>query len=243
MRYIIFTLTLIFSFSSYSQDKIYFKDGSKIEAKVLTVSESQIQYKKFNNLSGPTFEIGISKINLIIYEDGSDQIFNKKNVQTIRDTFLDSSSSENIFQNRINLDLLAFGQNGPTSLSYELINKDGSLGIEFPLNFYFRNRGVVGFSTGANLKFYPVKNQGKGFYYGPSLGLGFIDWPYYYYGNSFEQYGYSREFTTFLGSKLGYQFQITKLIGISLGGNLGLLTDYSYLDFGYSLNLGINFSF
>lgn len=236
MRYIIFTLTLIFSFSSYSQDKIYFKDGSKIEAKVLTVSESQIQYKKFNNLSGPTFEIGISKINVIIYEDGSDQIFNKQKDQTIRDTPLDSSSSENIFKNRINLDLLAFGQNGPTSLSYELINKDGSLGIEFPLNFYFSNRGAVGFSTGANLKFYPVKNQAKGFYYGPSLGLGFFDWPSYYYGDS-------REFTTFLGSKLGYQFQITELIGINLGGDLGLLTDYVDLDFGYSLNLGINFSF
>lgn len=67
-----------------AQDKIYFNDGSKIEAKVLVVSEYIVQYKKFENQSGPTFEIGISKINMIIYENGSHQIFKEEGDEDTR---------------------------------------------------------------------------------------------------------------------------------------------------------------
>jgi hypothetical protein len=74
---IVITLFLVIG-SLSAQDKIYFNDGSTIEAKVLFVTESKVQYKNFDNQSGPTFEIGLSKINMIIYENDTHQIFNKQ---------------------------------------------------------------------------------------------------------------------------------------------------------------------
>ncbi len=227
----IITITLFLLVCSLNaQDKIYFNDGTSIETKVLIVSESYVQYKKFDNQSGPTFEIGLSKINMIIYENGSHQMFKE-------DTISKKSNSD-FRKNRINLDLLAIGENGPTSISYERINKEGSLGIEIPFSAYFNSEGVSGLTIGTNLKFYTSKS-GKGFYIGPSLGLGVFEW---YDGGYYEDYS-SSEFSTFLGLKLGYQFQISDLFGINLAGNGGGISNFEDLDFGYSLNLGINFSF
>ena len=231
---IIITLSLM-TCSLSAQDKIYFFDGSSIEAKVSVVSETKIRYKNFDNQSGPTFEVGLSKINMIVYENGSHQIFKEeadeaKIHKTIRG-----------FKNRINLDLLAIGENGPTSISYEKINEDGSRGIEFPISVYFNLDGVAGYTIGANFKYY-VNKQGKGFYIGPSIGLGEFTWMYsfYDYEGYYESYD---EFSTFLGLKLGGQFQISDVFGINLAGNLGAISNFDQIDLGYSLNLGINFSF
>ncbi|WP_179352576.1 hypothetical protein [Winogradskyella vidalii] len=230
---IVFTLLLMAGALS-AQDKIYFNDGSTVEAKVLVVSESNIQYKKFDNQTGPTFEVGVSKINMIVYENGSHQMFKKSNEATTS-----KNTNSDFRKNRINLDLLAIGENGPTSISYETINDDGSRGIEFPISIYFNADGVVGYTAGANLKFYTSK-EGKGFYFGPSLGLGLFDWvysDYYYY------YATSSDFSAYLGFKLGYQFQISNLFGINLAGNGGGISNFDEFDYGYSVNLGINFSF
>ena len=228
-----------------AQDKIYFNDGSKIEAKVLVVSEYIVQYKKFENQSGPTFEIGISKINMIIYENGSHQMFKEEGDKDTRSKKLNSDFRKN----RINLDLLAIGKNGPTSISYERINKGGSRGIEIPISVYFNSDGVVGYTIGANMKFY-LKKQGKGFYIGPSLGYGVFNYyvDNFYYddiGNSY-YYGstYKSAYSSYFGLKLGYQFQISDLFGINLAGNGGVISNFNgFRTDGYSLNLGINFSF
>ena len=235
MKKTLIVITLFLMIGSLSaQDKIYFNDGSTIEAKVLVVSESKVQYKNFDNQSGPTFEIGLSKINMIIYENGSHQMFKEEGDEATM-----SKTSRDFRKKRINLDLLAIGENGPTSISYEIINEDGSRGIEIPISVYFNSDGVVGYTIGANMKFYTNK-QGKGFYIGPSLGLGVFDW-YSYSGYGY--YGTSSDFSAYLGLKLGYQFQISDLFGINLAGNGGGISNFDEFDFGYSLNLGINFSF
>jgi len=234
MKRILIVITLLLVVGSLNaQDKIYFKDGSTIEAKVLVVSESNIQYKKFDNQSGPTFEIGLSNVNMIIYENGSHQMFNEESDEST----ISKKLSRDFGKNRINLDLLAIGENGPTSISYEIINDDGSRGIEIPLSVYFNIDGVVGYTIGANMKFYTSK-QGKGFYIGPSLGLGVFDWFYYDY-----YYETTTDFSAYLGLKLGYQFQISDLFGINLAGNGGGISNFDEFDYGYSVNLGINFSF
>ena len=48
MKKTLIVITLFLMIGSLSaQDKIYFNDGSTIEAKVLVVSESKVQYKSF----------------------------------------------------------------------------------------------------------------------------------------------------------------------------------------------------
>lgn len=90
------------------------------------------------------------------------------------------------------------------------------------------------------MKFY-LNKQGKGFYIGPSLGYGVFS----YYVDNYYGYGvYQSVYSSYFGLKLGYQFQISDLFGINLAGNGGVISNFNGLRTnGYSLNLGINFSF
>ena len=59
-----------------AQDVIVKKDGSTIPSKVLEVNTSDIKYKKFSNLDGPTYTINQSEIISINYENGEIDSFN-----------------------------------------------------------------------------------------------------------------------------------------------------------------------
>ena len=53
-----------------AQDVIVKKDNSTILSKVLRISNSEIEYKKWSNLDGPTYVISVSEILSINYENG-----------------------------------------------------------------------------------------------------------------------------------------------------------------------------
>lgn len=59
----------------YSQDLIVKSDGSEIQAKVLSVEESKVCYKKRTNQSGPTYSLNTDKIFMIKYENGEKDVF------------------------------------------------------------------------------------------------------------------------------------------------------------------------
>lgn len=63
-------------FSSVAQDVITKTDGSKIEAKIETINETHVSYRKFTNLTGPIYSIPLSSIANIVYENGSTDTFN-----------------------------------------------------------------------------------------------------------------------------------------------------------------------
>ena len=80
MKKCIFSICLFLSLSSlFSQDKIFLYTGEHIDAKVLEVTVSEIKYKKFNYLEGPTIIISKSEIVMIIYENGDKDVFAKEN--------------------------------------------------------------------------------------------------------------------------------------------------------------------
>lgn len=58
-----------------AQDIITTKDGSDIQARILEVTNSEIKYKRFSNLEGPTFTISKSDILIIRYENGENEVF------------------------------------------------------------------------------------------------------------------------------------------------------------------------
>jgi len=74
----LFTTVLSFTFC-YSQDAITKKSGEDIQAKILEVGQTEIKYKKFDNLEGPTFTMPKSDILLVRYENGTKDIFNEEN--------------------------------------------------------------------------------------------------------------------------------------------------------------------
>ena len=71
-------LIFFLAYSSYvlGQDVIVKKDGGTILAKVLEVNPSDIKYKKFSNINGPTYSIEKSEVMSINYENGDKDNFN-----------------------------------------------------------------------------------------------------------------------------------------------------------------------
>lgn len=80
MKKIFFTaLTLIFTMSlCFSQDIITIKTSEDIQAKVIEITTSEIKYKRFDNINGPTYTILKSDVVIIRYENGTKDIFNEE---------------------------------------------------------------------------------------------------------------------------------------------------------------------
>lgn len=64
--------------SSNAQDIIQLKNGDEIEAKVLSIAEKEVVYKKFQNLNGPDRTMPISDILFIRYENGKKEVFSQQ---------------------------------------------------------------------------------------------------------------------------------------------------------------------
>jgi hypothetical protein len=79
--FIILTLGL-FTSSVFSQDIITKKTGEDISVKISEVTQTEIKYKKFDNLEGPIFSILKSDVLMIRYENGTKDIFNETTTTT-----------------------------------------------------------------------------------------------------------------------------------------------------------------
>ena len=60
---------------TFAQDMITKKSSEDIKAKILEVTTTELKYKLFNNLTGPTFSILKSEVLMVRYENGSKDVF------------------------------------------------------------------------------------------------------------------------------------------------------------------------
>lgn len=77
-------LVMVFYFMAPAQDVITTKEGNKIQAKILEVTQTELKYKRFSNPNGPTFSINKSDVLTVHYENGEDETFSnipQNNVQ------------------------------------------------------------------------------------------------------------------------------------------------------------------
>jgi hypothetical protein len=51
-------------------DRVIYKNGDEVLAKVLEIDDTQIKYKRCDNLNGPLFSVSKQKIEMIIYSNG-----------------------------------------------------------------------------------------------------------------------------------------------------------------------------
>lgn len=58
-----------------AQDVIITRQSERIDAKIVEVSESEIKYKKQNNIDGPTFVISTGNVSSVIFSNGDVQSF------------------------------------------------------------------------------------------------------------------------------------------------------------------------
>lgn len=69
-----------------AQDIIVKKDGDAILCKVVKVSETEVEYKKYNNQQGPIYAVSTRNIQAINYENGDKDIFKSLNDSQIIST-------------------------------------------------------------------------------------------------------------------------------------------------------------
>ena len=78
MKKLFLLIAAIFVFAAtFAQDIIVTNKAQKIDAKILEVTSSEIRYKEFDNLDGPTFILRVDEINSIIYANGKVVLYNQ----------------------------------------------------------------------------------------------------------------------------------------------------------------------
>lgn len=79
-------LFLLMSVGVSAQDVIIKKNGDEIQAKVLTVSGSEVGYKKWSNQEGPTYTLSLQEVFMIKYINGDKDVFNTDIPSVARET-------------------------------------------------------------------------------------------------------------------------------------------------------------
>ena len=93
MRNLCLVLSLCLSSLIYAQDVIVLNDGSSIISKVLEVGSTDVKYKKWSNLEGPTYAVPKTEILSINYQNGEKDSFkqvanmNPQSNMQIRDNY------------------------------------------------------------------------------------------------------------------------------------------------------------
>jgi len=78
MKKILLLLALFTAFYKISaQDIIYKTDGTEIQSVVTEITADAIKYRNFNQPEGPTRNISIGDVFMIIYKDGTREVFKK----------------------------------------------------------------------------------------------------------------------------------------------------------------------
>ncbi|GGG35541.1 hypothetical protein [Bizionia arctica] len=75
MKQITILFLLLFTLSINAQDVIIMSDDEEISAKVEEIHIETITYKRFDNLSGPTYHVKKSDVTKIIFENGHEEVF------------------------------------------------------------------------------------------------------------------------------------------------------------------------
>jgi len=262
MKKTIITLLALFftiSLTSFSQDIMYKKDGSKVEVKVLEINNKEISYKKNSNPDGPAYVISRQEVVLIEFANGEHELITPVSTpQEVKEKPFTKDYAKNIIAFHL-FDVIF----GDVTFSYERIMADGRIGLKFPIAFGFYaydsydtpfNFNNI-FYTGIAVNFYPT-GQGKWRYFlGPNFRLGvgrsaeyqyyYDEYGYYYYDEYYETDSFYMKY--FMDN--GVTFMPIKNLSISAILSLGIRfvadpgPDYNRIqpDAQFAVNMGLRF--
>ena len=110
MKKIFITLLVLFfsCIHGFTQDIITQKSGEDIKTKIMEVTQTEVKYKKYDNLTGPTFTMAKADILMVRYENGTKDIFNVEPKASSNTS--NSSNSSNATSTQNTDDLHAKGQ-------------------------------------------------------------------------------------------------------------------------------------
>jgi len=246
-------------FSAKSQDVITLKSGEEIKVKVEEISSSEIKYKRFDNLDGPTVVIEKAKVFAINYENGTREVINviteeptrvqetKETISALRDA---APTTFGLYAN-----LGGFVFNGLMIGSEVTIDRRFvfDFGVGFlpglcyaPISELDNAKGVMGI---AGFKYFYELPKG-GLYFGPFIGSYWEKGNWHWTDNiTGAQWKDPDEFIGFLiFGNVGYKFTLKSGLffrtGVYLGADFYSFTNgYRHVEFAYMLDLSIGFTF
>ena len=74
-RFLFSLVAILFTCVCFAQDVIIKKDGTTILSTVIKVGQSEVEYKKYNNQTGPTYTSIINELSHINYANGTKDTF------------------------------------------------------------------------------------------------------------------------------------------------------------------------
>jgi len=177
MKITIVFLFLMFIQEVKGQDTLYFFDGTKMEVQVMEITRKKVKYKKGANINAPDRLIDRTKVDLVVFENGEQEIVNEIEIDSIALYFNRHSLSINLIQ-------IVYPN---LSISYEHILKSGFIGFRIPLliglddvviensNFDPYN-AIIG--SGLDINFYPCGQGCMRYFIGPSFRITAFDYAY-----------------------------------------------------------------
>ena len=225
-------ITLLFllpcAFSVHAQDVITLKNGDEIKAKVTEMTSSEIKYKRFDNLDGPTVVVAKTEVFTINYENGTREVINTVAADAPAERKADYTTwkgpHKKNFYTGVYLDPVGFLIIGPrvgvelTFVRHVIVDAY----VRFPSVGLLS--GIVwegttdvdnfsGIGVGFSAKYFTGGRKG-GFYVGPAAEYWTADYDY-------ESNRHWKGSGIAVGVNLGYKFQFASGFYLRTGGMLG----------------------
>jgi len=211
-----------------AQDLIILRDGSVIESKVTEISPTEIRYKRFDHLDGPTIVVPASNVLSIRYENGKVESITASPVPNQKQK---NTPVENSGNTAINPNKFIFGINanaggafnyiwdGPSGSGINIELGKGRFNSEINLMFPIGGFGALFTFNG----FFPSKIGG--FYLGGGIGFSVYETyrriEHWIDGSHPDRYGYGLIGSLPLGLNIGYKFVTKSGLYFRLGTFLG----------------------
>jgi len=207
-----------------AQDLIILKDGNLIEAEIMEISPSEIRYKRFDHLDGPTIVIPSANVLSIRYKNGNYEIINAGAMPQQENTeAVAMSSNKFIFGINANAGgALGYIWGGPSGPGINIELGKGKFNSE--INLMFPTGGFGALFTFNN--FWP--GQLGGFYLGGGIGFSMYeayDYDYYDYYDA-----YYTAISIPVGLNIGYKFVTKSGLYFRTGAFAGF--DFGWMFFG-----------
>lgn len=74
-KFLLLTVMVAVCLGATAQDIIFLTNGDEIEAKVVKVTETELEYKRYDNPDGPSYTKSLSNVFMVKYENGVKDVF------------------------------------------------------------------------------------------------------------------------------------------------------------------------
>ncbi len=218
----LFSLIMLFSIHIFSQDRIYLKDYSVIEAVVKDVSAYMIKYSKFSDPSGDVLAVAVDDVAKIVYQNGNIREFSKADVRKAQ-----GSGDEKTTYFALGAGFgRSYGGIGVRAQA-RFGNKQG-FGLHAGLGYNPTNAGGLCFGVGAKFYYY------RWLYINAQVGIVTHDyyWDYWDYYNPESYFGISIlvggdfYFNNHIGLNAAIGPTIIPDLGVRMGFDLGLIIKF-----------------